>query len=405
MLEKYLQVQQCAGVSIRINGNNSFEIDVCAVIKEKQRLHFNQKIAGLISISELKKRLPAKSIIALNLSGKGILHKSDKAMEEITPSGFNQLLPNADIGDFYVQNFVSGERSFVSVIRKSDADPIIEQLVHAGFVIVALSLGPYPVENMLSQLNSYGDMIMFNGYTIRRNDQKEWLGFDYDDQQKEQSFYPVKVELEELDERLVIAYAAAFQLVLQRRLNSIQAPVQQLTRSFEHVAEQKRYRTYGAVMLMVFFVLLVINFFVFSGLNVENNALSEKIAQTAESSAEMDGINDRIAKEERLLKDLGWAERSNKSVMIDQLAALLPPELVWREVSVNPLDLQQSRLQKTVLFQNRKIRIKGNADRIIPVNEWIARMKTKEWVKNVQLENFTFNTEDNTGQFNVIIDY
>jgi len=39
------------------------------------------------------------------------------------------------------------------------------------------------------------------------------------------------------------------------------------------------------------------------------------------------------------------------------------------------------------------------------VNEWMARIKTKHWAKDVQLENYSFNNELNTGQFIVNITY
>jgi hypothetical protein len=47
----------------------------------------------------------------------------------------------------------------------------------------------------------------------------------------------------------------------------------------------------------------------------------------------------------------------------------------------------------------------GSSARIIEVNEWIARIKTKKWVKNVQLENYNYNNELSTGKFNIIVDY
>jgi hypothetical protein len=72
---------------------------------------------------------------------------------------------------------------------------------------------------------------------------------------------------------------------------------------------------------------------------------------------------------------------------------------------VNPVDLPASRTQKFLAFYDRKIWIIGTSEKIIPVNEWIARIKIKSWVKNIQLENFAFNNELNTGQFTIIIDY
>jgi Tfp pilus assembly protein PilN len=53
----------------------------------------------------------------------------------------------------------------------------------------------------------------------------------------------------------------------------------------------------------------------------------------------------------------------------------------------------------------QKIEVKGISPQIIPVNEWIARIKTRRWVKGVQLESYTYNNELNTGQFILTITY
>ena len=105
------------------------------------------------------------------------------------------------------------------------------------------------------------------------------------------------------------------------------------------------------------------------------------------------------------MQNLGWDGGINKSILIDQLASLLPADVSWREVTINPIDATTSRMQKTLQFMDRKIRVIGNAQRIVPVNEWIARAKTQKWVKNIQLDSYTYNSELNTGQFTVLIDY
>jgi hypothetical protein len=74
-------------------------------------------------------------------------------------------------------------------------------------------------------------------------------------------------------------------------------------------------------------------------------------------------------------------------------------------VAVDPIDIAATRQQKKVVFSTRNIRVTGMSERIIPVNEWLARIKTRPWVKNVQLDSYAFNSELNTGQFSVMIDY
>ena len=68
--------------------------------------------------------------------------------------------------DFYLQNFVSGDSSFVSLIRQKDANQWIDKLNALGFTTLMLSLGPFPVQQILQQLNLYGEEVVFDGHQI-----------------------------------------------------------------------------------------------------------------------------------------------------------------------------------------------------------------------------------------------
>jgi len=403
MLEQYYKFNEATGVSITILPDGSTAINACSVNIQNNQLNFEKKITDLNTTEELTKHFPAKSIITLNLSGKGILQKQIEQTEEINQNNFSKILPNASIEDFYIQNFISGDQSFVSVIRKADADKWISQLKSLGFVPLMLSLGPFPVQNIITQLNLYDTEIIFNGHTIQRSEKSEWTSYHYDP--SVYAPFPLKVESETINEKLLIAYAAAFQMVLANKLEPIQAAVPSLDAEFQKRIEEKKLKVQGFLVLSVFFILLLVNFFLFSWLNSSNAKLTEQVSRTAQSTNDIQQINSQVQQKEALLKTLGWEGDINKSALIDQVASLLPPGITWKEAAIDPVDLSGSRSQKTIVFFNRKIRIIGNSEKIIPVNEWIARIKTRPWAKNVQLDSYTFNNEMNTGQFIIVIDY
>jgi hypothetical protein len=403
MLEQYYKFNEATGVNFTILPDGNTVISACSVAIQNNQLNFDKKVTGLNNAEELTKHFPAKTVIALNISGKGVLQKQIERIEEVNQNNFSKILPNAGIQDFYVQNFISGEFSFVSVIRKIEADKWINQLKTTGFVPLMLSLGPFPIRHIITQLNIYDAEVIFNGFTIKRDEKLEWTSCNYDPTVT--APFPLKVESEGIDETLLIPYAAAFQLVLSNKLEVIQAEVPALTTEFNNLLQEKKLKVQGFMVLSVFFVLLLINFFLFSWLNSANAKLTVQVSQTAQSSSDIQQVNSQVKQKEALLKTLGWESNINKSALIDQVASLLPPDITWHEAAIDPIDLTNSRSQKAIVFYNRKIRITGNSEKIIPVNEWIARIKTRPWVKNVQLDSYTFNSELNTGQFIIIIDY
>jgi len=403
MLEKYYRINQAAGVSIHIKNDGALSVSACLVSVSDNQLEISRKLPDLKATDELKMQLPAKSFIALNLSGKGILHKKIDKVEAVHPGNFNLILPNGKPEDFYIQNFVSGDHSFFSIIRKTDADKWISELQGMGFIPLMLSLGPFPVQNIIGQLNVYDPEFMFNGHIIQRDDKLGWTGYKYEETKI--SAFPLKVELESIHEQLVIPYAAAFQLVLAAKLDAVYAGVPALETALSQKLADNKLNVQGFMVLTAFFILLLVNFVLFSWLGTSNAQLAMQAGRTAQSTTDMQGISDTIKQKEGLLHILGWEEGINKSALVDQVAAMLPPELTWKEVAIDPIDLNSTRAQKSLNFYNREIRVTGYSEKIIPVNEWIARVKTKTWVKNIQLASYTYNGEINTGQFTVTLNY
>jgi hypothetical protein len=82
---------------------------------------------------------------------------------------------------------------------------------------------------------------------------------------------------------------------------------------------------------------------------------------------------------------------------------LLPDGITLDRIDVNPFDKRASELKKMQVFDDREILIRGSSAQVIPVNEWIARIKTKPWVKDVQLVSYLIDQEKNTGEFTIKI--
>jgi hypothetical protein len=403
MLEQYYRINQASGVSINLRQDGTVSINACSVIAKGNQLDIDKKALDLSGIEDLKKHFPAGTMLSLNLSGKGILHRQTEKTEEINQGNFSKILPNANMDDFYIQNFVSGDCSFVSVIRKTEADKWIVQVRDQDCIPLMLSLGPYSVQHIISQLNVYGNEIIFGGNIIQRDEQSQWTSYRYEESAL--TPYALKIESESINEKLVIPYASVFQLVLASKLEVIQAHVPSLEIEFQKKLTGNKLKVKGFLILAVLFILLLVNFVVFTGLNSSNARLGLQVSKFAQSTSSIQDISDQIKKKEGLLGNLGWDGGINKSALVDQIAALMPAEITWKEVTINPVDLSSSRTQRSLVFFNRRIRITGTSEKIIPVNEWMARVKTKVWVKNIQLESFTYNNELNTGQFIIIIDY
>ncbi|GGH22107.1 hypothetical protein [Mucilaginibacter phyllosphaerae] len=402
-LAKFIHIGQCIGISIRLSANGGLSADACQVIRREGKLDINQQIPACTSLNELFKLLPAKSIIALNITGRGVVNKQEETAGSADTVEFDRIMPGANPDDFFMQRFVSGNNIFSSVIRRSEADKLLDACASAGFKPVMLSLGPFPADVILNQLNNYGEDLVFNGHRISYNEHQEWLSYGYKPDMTAQ--FPIKADMETLLERMILPYAAAFQVILTKKVEPVCAEVPLLRSNLTGLLDAIKLKITGAMILAIFFVLLAVNTVLFSWLFTDNDRLSAQLSRSSRDTEGIREIEERVSRDEILLKELGWDGGINKSMLIDKVAALLPEGITWKEVNINPVDPQRSRQDKVVRFADRRLSISGNAAAVLDVNEWIARVKTMAWVKNARLESYTYNNELNTGQFKILLEY
>jgi len=403
MLENYYRINQAAGLSVHIKADGELQIDLCSVLAAGSSLEIEKKETRQTSLEQIRQHLPEKTPIALNLSGKGVLLKQVPKIEELDQSNFSSVLPNGNLDDFFVQNFISGEISFISLIRKSEAQRWIDQLCQLGYQPLILSLGPFVIENIISQLNIYDGDLIISGHHINRNKQLAWTAYHFDPQAS--APFAIKIGNEKIGEKLIIPYAAAFQLVLASKLDRVRAEVESLEINLNKQLSNNKFKVQGFAVLIIVFVLLLANFITLTMLNSSNAELIKKVSASAQSDSSQRLFDEKIKQSEAHLRLLGWDGGINKSTLIDQLCSLLPPEIKLSSISVDPIDRSASRAQKELIFADRELQVTGSSDAIIPVNEWIARIKTRPWVKNVQIESYAFDSELNKGKFLISITF
>lgn len=403
MLKTYFRINEANGISIFTDSDNHAAINAVVVKTKGTELEIIKKVKNKKSIAQLKDALAVKVPVALNLTGKGVLIKTIEGTDPITATNFNRVVPNGNWDEFYVQQFEAGERSFIAIIRKNDADRWLKELKNNGYEVLMLSLGPFVIQHVLPQLNFYDTEVIFNGHHIDRDSKGQWLSYKY--HQTDQAPFPVKVENEKLDEQLLLPYASAFQLLLAPDIEPIGADLPVLTFGLKAALTDKKIIVSSVLALGVLFILLLANSFLFTRYTSQNEALALRTMQTEHSSKDLDSLARRIKKSEALLDSLGWEDNLNQSVLVDRLAQLLPPDVQLIDLAVNPIDRSHENQSQKITFLQRKISVTGTTQRIVLVNEWLERIKSLPWVKDAQLKHYTYNNQENTGVFNLMIAY
>lgn len=399
MLARYYRFPMVAGITIDLHRADAV-FSACVLKISGDQLEIVDTLPETNDLNALKTILPDRVPVAVNIIGRVVVIRKIKTAVTDQASLLKSVMPNAANEDFYIQALTSLDSTFVSVIRRAEADRWITAVSTLGFKVMQLSMGPFVLDQLLPQLNHYDGLLYLGGYGIRIADQG-WLDCHVADESANP--FPLKLNQESLDERLYLPYAAAFQLALAGELAPVEAIHPQLRQSLEEARAWNRFRIRGIGVLVILFALLLVNFVLFSRYHQENDQLSAEVGESVHNASLSGAVEDSVRKEKALIDSLGWEQHVDKSILIDQIAQLLPQGVGWEKVEIDPVLKAQDTQHPG--FSKRLIRVTGSSPKIIPVNEWIERVKAKSWVGKVTLRDFSIDNETGMGQFVVEISY
>ncbi|QHS56504.1 hypothetical protein GWR56_13505 [Mucilaginibacter sp. 14171R-50] len=402
MLKSLTQINACTGISIRFTGNGT-RISALSVSRNGSRLDLGTALKDQPDLETVMAALPAGAVVSLNFTGKGILHKAADAPLAGGNDLFMQLMPGAGPGDFHVQQFGSASKTFLSLGRKGDIDPFIDRLSNAGFRVVMLSFGPFPVKGVLEQLNQYGEEFSFDGHEITFSETKDWTGYRY--REGSASRFAIKLGVDQIDEQLLLPYAAAFQVILYDQVEPAEAKVARISEQMDSLRQAGALKRNSAIVLIAAFVLLFANTLLFTHLNSENGRLMDALSLHSTQASDVTALADKTAKTEELVKSIGYSKAPEKAVMIDEAAALMPAEISLSAVELNPLTARHSDNPSAALFAGNVLIISGTCNSILPVNEWLARIRSLKWVTRAELRDYGLANDTANGGFTIIINF
>jgi hypothetical protein len=394
-----LNLDTVLGIELVMLGENHFSCRLCLLTKKNDSLSIvNTKLVeGNLSV--VIAAIPTKQLIALHISGKGIIHKNLQVADGNDEKQlFQKAFPSVEQTAFYVQHFNEGQCFLVSIMRKQIVDELLDKLKRAGLKIYMLGFGGLVINHIWSQLNIYDTAIQIDHHSFTLNGNKEFLSYAYGEATKNE--YPIKLGQEVVAEELIVAYASAFQLMLHDQLATVFADVPAVNDSFSETLANERLKKKGLVFLFSIFGLLLLSFLLFSYYNGENARLAQQVGAQTASADQVAALKMNVATNEALLKQLNWNTGYNYGFILNEIGQSTPRQLQLQELLVNDYKTEQEKLERIPI-----VKITGTTDNLTAVNNWIFVLKEKSWVKSVKLLKYQEDQELASYQFNLLITY
>jgi hypothetical protein len=384
--------------AIELVAGESFCAHIVIVRRRRQQLDVELQELNITDIEVLKKKIPQGIPVVAVLSGKGVLHRVVQSSSVDIATLLHKVLPNAAAADFAVQHIpAAGAQQLVSVMRRSAADELLEQLRSAGISVVACSLGAAAAAELIPLLlPNHSTAMQFGMHSITwENSQAAAL------ESNENRASDKSIDLNGTSIKLtaVPAFAAAVQLLTGNGTAKVISTDLQLAAA--DFAQRRLFKLGGLTLLAVTLSILIGNYLVFSHYWEKKAALEEELQLNGNLLERVREMSKQTEMRRNFLSQTGLKQAGKHSFFADRLAAGLPDALLLTRLAIAP----RERLQRedTIAFRPAVILLEGECAQSVLLNNWITKLNTENWIAKASLRNYVQPGNRKTGQFEIEI--
>lgn len=383
------------GIECIPNDDSTISFTLVCIEKIKGEFKVTKQLASIKNIEELLKVLPKGISVAITLSGNNCIHKKIFISEQDTEvTILNQVLPNARFEDFFIQKHQCIDQSWIiSVIRKESIEKVNLLFKENDIAIVSVTLGPVNLPGFLKYLpiaTTNNELKLVNYHIDLTTD--GIIDFRYETFPIEDLLLEGKSE--KISNQFIIAFSSAFSQSGVLKINSTQPiTIEKNKFDFEQKIFLKKISYYS---LAIAFVLLFINFFILMSLNKKKNFLETNVRLNESAIQEFKKADEDLKNIKKLLSQSGLTGASAMSFYSDQVGASVPEAITLKELKIQPA-IPDFNNEDSISFIPKTVMLSGTCIKAEDLNLWIKKLKTLEWIKDISLEDFKKN-EDNEDQ-------
>jgi Tfp pilus assembly protein PilN len=396
------QIQQASGIEIILLANEDIIINAVQLKLENNKIIKEQEVHALSSYHALAQKIPVNIPAALTVTGKGVLHKKIP-LEELSANPFENILPNANHNEFYMELIKFEKFASIYIIRKELLDKIIFDLNKLKYKILSVSLGAADI-NYLIPFISFEEhaVIKSDTYEVSFNNKNQVIDIGILPVIKEDN-YSKKIEYRIADQYVfspaVISFGAAMGLLANGTDIHSNIENSAIKKEREDYTYYKYYKAALWGALTGIFVVLLINFFIYTYYFNKNQEETISQVLTNEQKKNTEHLQEEIDRKDKFLQQYGWTGSSKLSFYADRIAGLVPESVVLTDLSIYPLHTNFLSENSLITFAKDTIDITGTCSDPTELNKFENNLKNIDDFKNVKINNYVFKKETQQGIF------
>jgi hypothetical protein len=389
LLNNNLLKDSVSGIEIIIGDNKSLAISYVIVKKNKNKFHVIKTGIEHDSFEAVANEIK-KTPSLLSIDGKGILHKIIPIEENTNP--LEKILPNASEIDFYIQQYISSDTTnLISISRKDLIDEIILKAQSAGLLISGICLGPINVDSLgqeeVTILTKTQKVEIKKGkiQNIEKSVQEKLSTY---------TFEHIDITVD-----FIVAFSNAVSQFKTDFNTSFRLQINNLSEEFYY---SRLFKLFSLFILTFILILLLVNFFIFSDLNNKNETFSTELGYSSEYTKKIENLSYEIKTKRELIEKSGIQRGSTISFYFDNIISEIPSGIKLRTFNYHPV-VRKIKPGEEIEYSLNEITLTGVTKASVNIDKWIENIKSINWVKQVELNNYSQEDTNAPAEFEIII--
>lgn len=402
---KFFQASYSIGVHVHLL-SQGYDVRLCVLKRSGKTVKLLKQYNSLSEFEPDKKKLDEENpAYILSISGKGVVTK----MIELSGMGGNEniyskILPGASSQTFVMQSINGSQEQDMlgTLIRRESLNEALLYLKEHFIHPVQYLLGPAALTYNVPLLNSTSDndivSITYNNNKLvfRNNTLVDYVPVNDND-----SGHELNLDGQLISEEQMPAFGAAFSYFTHNPALLIQSE-DDIDANRVNFTDKLFYKKSLLVVVMFLAAVYFMNVIVLKQFSNKTAELNMQLSDNSVYLKKIALLQKDITEKETFLNKSGLLIWSRLSFFSDRLVNDLPGHIILNDLEVFPVK-RSSDDENKFTFQSGILKVNGWCNESIQLNDWIAVLKKKNWIKDVQVLNYRQEKTESKGLFDLEI--
>ncbi|HCB61302.1 MAG TPA: hypothetical protein DEP77_05110 [Bacteroidales bacterium] len=335
--------------------------------------------------------------VVLLVTGKGVItRKFTSSMLSLADSDIlHAFFPNTATDEFIVSANYSGNSTWASVLRYSSVKDLIDSIRSKGVFVTGVYCGFHFVSQFYPFIPDAPEAL-YTGcvHLIFQNNELTEIN------NSEKIAGNISIGSEAIHAGYFPLLGCGFHALANESLPGVHIPaIHQDSNDYHWFS---KYSGLLKISLISIFIILLVNFLIFSNLNQEAGKLQKTVELNQNMLAEYDTLFSDFNKKKDFLTQAGLLSDPNIAWYADQIASTTPVLISLTGLNIHPVS-NSSEQEDDIVPQAGLIEIMGKTPDPVMLHSWVDTLSHRSWVGNARVMNYSQESRNGQATFTVSV--